>query len=215
MMKIDQLLENYILSHSVEEDPVLKKLYRETYLRLVNGRMCSGHLQGTVLTLLSKLISPKRILEIGTYTGYSAICLAKGLAPGGVLHTIEINDELEDMAAGYFAEAGMKDLIIQYIGDATEILPKLQDQYELVFLDGDKRQYLQHYQMIIPKMPIGGLIIADNTLWGGKVVGKIARDDEQTISILEFNDFVKDDMRVETTILPIRDGMTLLRKIAE
>ena len=211
-MKIDQLLENYIFSHSVEEDPVLKKLYRATYLRLVNGRMCSGHLQGTVLTLLSRLISPKRILEIGTYTGYSAICLAKGLAPGGVLHTIEINDELESMAAGYFVESGMRDRIVQYIGDATEILPKLQEQYELAFLDGDKRQYLQHYQMIIPKIPIGGLIIADNTLWGGKVVGKIARNDEQTISILEFNDFVRDDARVEATILPIRDGMTLIRK---
>ena len=211
-MKIDQLLENYIFSHSVEEDPVLKKLYRATYLRLVNGRMCSGHLQGTVLTLLSRLISPKRILEIGTYTGYSAICLAKGLAPGGVLHTIEINDELESMAAEYFVESGMRDRIVQYIGDATEILPKLQEQYELAFLDGDKRQYLQHYQMIIPKIPIGGLIIADNTLWGGKVVGKIARNDEQTISILEFNDFVRDDARVEATILPIRDGMTLIRK---
>ena len=211
-MKIDQLLENYIISHSVEEDPVLKKLYRATYLRLVNGRMCSGHLQGTVLTLLSRLISPQRILEIGTYTGYSAICLAKGLAPGGVLHTIEINDELESMAAGYFVESGMRDRIVQYIGDATEILPKLQEQYELAFLDGDKRQYLQHYQMIIPKIPIGGLIIADNTLWGGKVVGKIARNDEQTISILEFNDFVRDDARVEATILPIRDGMTLIRK---
>ena len=211
-MKIDQLLENYIFSHSVEEDPVLKKLYRATYLRLVNGRMCSGHLQGTVLTLLSRLISPKRILEIGTYTGYSAICLAKGLAPGGVLHTIEINDELESMAAEYFVESGMRDRIVQYIGDATEILPKLQEQYELAFLDGDKRQYLQHYQMIIPKIPVGGLIIADNTLWGGKVVGKIARNDEQTISILEFNDFVRDDARVEATILPIRDGMTLIRK---
>lgn len=212
-MKIDHLLEDYILSHSVEEDPILKRLYRDTHLRLVNGRMCSGHLQGTVLTLLSRLISPKRILEIGTYTGYSAICLAKGLAPGGLLHTIEINDELESMAAGYFAEAGMKDLIVQYIGDATEIIPGLKDQYELVFLDGDKRQYLQHYQMIMPKIPNGGLIIADNTLWGGKVVGKIARNDEQTISILEFNDFVRDDKRVEVTILPIRDGMTLMRKI--
>ena len=211
-MKIDQLLENYIISHSVEEDPVLKKLYRATYLRLVNGRMCSGHLQGTVLTLLSRLISPQRILEIGTYTGYSAICLAKGLAPGGILHTIEINDELESMAAEYFVESGMRDRIVQYIGDATDILPRLNDSYELAFLDGDKRQYLQHYQMIMPKIPIGGLIIADNTLWGGKVVGKIARNDEQTISILEFNDFVRDDARVEATILPIRDGMTLIRK---
>ncbi|HEY5511734.1 MAG TPA: O-methyltransferase [Prolixibacteraceae bacterium] len=213
-MKIDQLLENYILSHSVEEDPVLKKLYRDTHLRLVNGRMCSGHLQGTVLTLLSRLISPQRILEIGTYTGYSAICLAKGLAPGGVLHTIEINDELESMAAGYFMEAGMKDVIIQYIGDAADILPLLNDKYELAFLDGDKRQYLLHYQMIMPKIPVGGLIIADNTLWGGKVVGKIDGNDEQTIAILEFNDFVRNDAHVEAIILPIRDGMTLLRKIA-
>jgi caffeoyl-CoA O-methyltransferase len=213
MMKIDHLLENYILAHSVEEDPLLKRLYRETHLRLVNGRMCSGHLQGTILTLLSRLISPKRILEIGTYTGYSAICLAKGLKTGGLLHTIEINDELVEFAAGYFNEAGLNDCIVQHVGDASDILPELNEQFELAFLDADKRQYLSHYQMILPKITPGGLIIADNTLWGGKVVGKIAREDEQTIAIMAFNEFVKNDPRVEATILPIRDGMTLIRKI--
>ncbi len=213
-MKIDQLLESYILSNTVEEDPILKKLYRETNLRLVNGRMCSGHLQGSVLALISRLIAPKRILEVGTYTGYSAICLAKGLATNGLLHTIEINDELEQFAADYFVETGMKEQIIQHIGDATDILPQLDEVFELAFLDADKRLYLSHYQMIFPKMAPGGLIIADNTLWGGKVVGKIAQNDEQTLAILEFNDFVKNDPRIEATILPIRDGMTLLRKIS-
>ena len=213
MMKIDHLLENYIVAHSVEEDPLLKRLYRETHIRLVNGRMCSGHLQGTILTLLSRLISPKRILEIGTYTGYSAICLAKGLTSGGLLHTIEINDELVEFAAGYFNEAGLNDCIVQHVGDASDILPELNEKFELAFLDADKRQYLSHYQMILPKITPGGLIIADNTLWGGKVVGKIAREDEQTISIMAFNEFVKNDPRVEATMLPIRDGMTLIRKI--
>lgn len=214
-MKIDQLLENYILSNTIQEDPVLKKLFRETNLRQVNGRMCSGHLQGSILTLFSRLISPNRILEIGTFTGYSAICLAKGLATDGLLYTIEINDELEQFAADYFEEAGMKDRIIQHVGDATAILPQLNEKFELAFLDADKRLYLAHYQMIFPKMANDGLIIADNTLWGGKVVGKIAQNDEQTLAILEFNDFVKNDPRVEATILPIRDGMTLLRKISE
>ena len=213
MMKIDQLLENYILSNTIDEDPVLKKLFRETNLKLVNGRMCSGHLQGSILTLLSRLISPKKILEIGTYTGYSAICLARGLAKGGILHTIEINDELEKFASEYFMESGLKDSIVQHIGDATEIIPLLTDEFEMAFLDADKRLYLSHYQMILPKIALGGLLIADNTLWGGKVVGKVASNDEQTLAILEFNTYVKNDPRVEAIILPIRDGMTLLRKI--
>lgn len=213
MMKIDQQLENYILAHTADEDPLLQRLYRETYLKLVNGRMCSGHLQGSLLTFFSKMISPQRILEIGTYTGYSAICLAKGLPIGGRLHTIEINDELEQFAAGYFSESGYSDRIVQHIGDATDILPQLDESFELAFLDADKRQYLAHYELILPKMTAGGLIIADNTLWGGKVVGKVSRNDEQTLAILEFNNFVKNDSRVEVTILPVRDGMTLLRKI--
>lgn len=214
-MKSEQLIENYILANSTPEDPLLNRLYRETHLRLVNGRMCSGHLQGALLTLLCKLVAPRRILEIGTYTGYSAICLAKGLSPDGLLHTIEINDELKDFAAGYFAEAGFAHRIIQHTGDATAILPLLDEMFDLVFLDADKRQYLLHYEMIVPKTMPGGLIIADNTLWGGKVVVKSEAKDAQTRAILAFNDFVRHDPRVETTILPIRDGMTLLRKIAD
>ena len=213
MMKIDQQLEAYILAHTVREDPVLNRLYRETHLRLVNGRMCSGHLQGSLLTFFSRMIAPQRILEIGTYTGYSAICLAKGLPVGGKLHTIEINDELVEFAGSYFAETGFKQQIIQHIGDATDIIPTLDEVFGLAFLDADKRQYLAHYELILPKISPGGLIIADNTLWGGKIVGKVSGNDEQTISILEFNDFVKNDNRVEATILPVRDGMTLLRKM--
>jgi len=210
---MDQQLENYILAHTIPEDPLLQRLYRDTYLRLVNGRMCSGHLQGSILAFFSRMIAPKRILEIGTYTGYSAICLAKGLPDGGMLHTIEINDELEQFAADYFVEAGLRERIVQHIGDATAILPGLNEQFELAFLDADKRQYLEHFELILPKITPGGLIIADNTLWGGKVVGKIANNDEQTLAILAFNDFVRNDLRVEATILPIRDGMTLLRKL--
>jgi caffeoyl-CoA O-methyltransferase len=212
MMKLDGLLENYILSHIEEEDPLLARLYRDTYVKLINGRMCSGHLQGSLLTLFSKLVNPQRILEIGTYTGYSAICLSKGLAPGGKLHTIEINDELELFASGYFREAGLENQIIQHIGDSTQIIPTLNEEFDLVFIDADKRKYLSDYQLIFPKVRIGGLIIADNTLWDGKVVGKNPTRDEQTIGILQFNDFVKHDPRVETVILPVRDGMTILRK---
>ena len=210
---MDSQLENYILAHTVPEDPLLQRLYRDTYLRLVNGRMCSGHLQGSILTFFSRMMAPRRILEIGTYTGYSAICLAKGLPNGGMLHTIEINDELEQFAADYFMEAGLQDQIVQHIGDATEILPGINETFEMAFLDADKRQYLEHFELILPKITAGGLIIADNTLWGGKVVGKIAHNDEQTLAILAFIDFVRKDPRVEATILPIRDGMTLLRKL--
>lgn len=213
MMKMDQQLENYILSISEEEDPLLRRLYRETYLRLVNGRMCSGHLQGTILTLFSRLTSPLRILEIGTYTGYSAICLARGLAPGGLLYTIEINDELEDFSGRYFREAGLEEKIVRLTGDASELVPRIEETFELVFLDADKRQYLEHYEMVLPKVAPGGIIIADNTLWGGKVTGKITGNDEQTVSILAFNKFVRDDPRVEVTVLPVRDGMTILRKL--
>ncbi|MEI7523077.1 MAG: O-methyltransferase [Mariniphaga sp.] len=214
-MKIDVALEQYILNHIDEETPLMARLYRETQLRMVNGRMCSGHLQGSLLMLLSKLIRPSRILEIGTYTGYSALCLAQGLSEYGVIHTIEINDELENLASSFFKESGLSHRIIQHIGDAEEVVPTLEDIFDLVFIDADKRKYLAHYQMLFPKVAIGGIIIADNTLWAGKVVQKVARTDEQTIHILEFNDFVKNDLRVETFMIPVRDGMTILRKISE
>ncbi len=214
-MKIDKALEQYILDHIVDESPLLARLYRETQIRMVNGRMCSGHLQGSLLTLLSKLIRPHRILEIGTYTGYSALCLAEGLSAQGVIHTIEINDELQRLASSFFEESGMRDRIVQHIGDAEQVVPTLEDIFDLVFIDADKRKYLTHYQLVFPKVAIGGVIVADNTLWAGKVVQRVARTDEQTIQILEFNDFVKNDPRVETFMIPVRDGMTILRKISQ
>ena len=214
-MKIDNALEEYVLTHIVEESPLMERLYRETQLRMVNGRMCSGHIQGSLLTLLSKLICPSRILEIGTYTGYSALCLANGLSEGGVIHTIEINDELEGLASAFFEESGMRSRIVQHIGDAEKIIPTLEDRFDLVFIDADKRKYLTHYNLVFPKVNVGGIIIADNTLWAGKVVQKVARADEQTMGILQFNDFVRNDHRVETFMIPIRDGMTILRKISE
>jgi len=215
VIKIDKLLEQYLLSHIDEEDPLLAKLFRQTQLIMVNGRMCSGHLQGSLLTLLSKLVHPTRILEVGTYTGYSALCLVKGLSDNGILHTIEINDELEHLAASIFEEAGMSNRIIQHIGDADDIIPQLEGKFDLVFIDADKRKYLSNYNHVFPKVNIGGVIIADNTLWAGKVVQKIDRNDDQTIGIMQFNDFVRNDPRVETFMIPIRDGMTVLRKIAE
>ena len=214
-MKIDQLIEQYVLSHIEEEDPLLARIFRDTYVKLVNGRMCSGHLQGSLLILLSQLVNPSRILEIGTYTGYSALCLVKGLAHNGILHTIEINDEYESFASKYFAEAGMGNKIVQHIGDAEEVIPLINESFDLIFLDADKRKYISHYNLVFPKVRIGGIIIADNTLWAGKVVEKVVRADEQTKGIMQFNDFVKDDNRVETFIIPVRDGMTILRKIAD
>ncbi len=215
MLKIDQALELYLLAHIEEERPLMARLYRETQLKMVNGRMCTGHLQGSLLTLLCKLVRPHRILEIGTYTGYSALCLASGLSDNGMLHTIEINDELEQLAASFFKESGLNDRIVQHIGDAEDIIPLLDEKFDLVFLDADKRKYLTHYNLVFPKVAIGGVIIADNTLWAGKVVQKIVITDDQTTSIMKFNDFVRVDSRVETFMIPIRDGMTVLRKISE
>jgi len=215
VIKIDKVLERYLLSHIEDESPLLSKLYRQTQVMMVNGRMCSSHFQGSLLTLLSKLVRPSKILEIGTYTGYSALCLAEGLSANGILHTIEINDELEHLAASFFEESGLRDRIIQHIGDADDIIPQLDEKFDLVFIDADKRKYLSQYNLVFPKVAIGGVIIADNTLWAGKVVQKVVSNDDQTIGIMQFNDFVKIDPRVETFMIPIRDGMTVLRKISE
>ncbi len=215
MIRIDKVLEQYLLSHIEEESPLLSRLFRLTQVKMYNGRMCSDHLQGSLLTLFSKLIHPKVILEIGTYTGYSALCLVNGLSANGILHTIEINDELESLAASFFEEAGMSDRIIQHIGDAETIIPGINEKFDLIFIDADKRKYLSHYNLVFPKVALGGVIIADNTLWAGKVVQKVVLNDEQTIGIMQFNDFVKKDQRVETFMIPMRDGMTVLRKISE
>ncbi len=205
-------LDKYILDHIEPEDEVLRELDRETHLNVLGARMISGHLQGQVLTAISKMIQPKTILEIGTFTGYSAICLAKGLQKNGKLITIEIDDELENMASRYFEKAGLQNKISQRIGSAIEIIPQLIEQFDLVFIDADKREYSTYYHLVFDKIKSGGYIIADNTLWSGKVLDKPAPDDFQTKGVIEFNTLVKNDKRVEKVILPLRDGMTIIRK---
>lgn len=205
-------LENYILSHIGEEDLILSELNRETHLQVVGARMISGHWQGKVLTMLSNMIRPEKILEIGTFTGYSAICLAKGLAMGGKLITIETDDELEKIAKSFIEKAGLTDRIEHRIGNALEIIPTLSETFDLVFIDADKREYSDYYHLVFDKVKTGGFIFADNTLWNGKVLDKIADNDEQTAAIVEFNAMINRDKRVEKVILPLRDGLTLIRK---
>lgn len=212
MMNAKKLLNQYILDHIDEEDPVLAELDRETNLNVLRPRMLSGKLQGEILEMLSKMISPKYILEIGTFTGYSAICLAKGLTEGGKLHTIEINDELKPIAKKYFKKSGLSDKIIQHTGNACEIIPSINLPFDLVFIDGDKREYLSYYDLIFDKLTPGGFIIADNILWSGKVVDTSSEKDEQTLEIMNFNEAVKNDSRVSKVILPIRDGLFLIQK---
>lgn len=205
-------IEKYILSHIGDEDEVLRELDRETHLKVLGARMISGHLQGKVLSMLSQMIQPRCILEIGTFTGYSAICLAKGLASDGKLITIELDDELENMAKKYFVKAGIQDQIEQHTGLALEIIPALNEQFDLVFIDADKKEYVDYYKLVFDKVKKGGYIIADNVLWNGKVLENIEKDDYQTRGIVEFNTLIKNDSRVEKLILPIRDGMTIIRK---
>ena len=205
-------IHQYILSHIDEEDPVLTELDRETNLKVLGARMISGHLQGQVLAMISKMIQPKYILELGTFTGYSAICLAKGLKPGGKLVTIEVDDELETLAKKYFEKAEISESVDLRIGSALEIIPTLTETFDLVFIDADKREYLQYYNLLIDRLQSGAFLIADNTLWSGKVLGEPKADDFQTKGILEFNTMLRNDNRVEKVILPLRDGMTLIRK---
>ena len=205
-------LEKYILTHIEPEDEVLRELDRETHLKVLGARMISGHLQGAVLTMLSKMIQPENILEIGTFTGYSAICLARGLKPGGKLITIEVDDELESIAARFFKKAGLENSIVQRIGPALEIIPQLSGPFDLVFIDAHKPEYSAYYDAIFEKVKPGGYLITDNTLWNGKVLEEPAPDDLQTKGVLAFNSLVKNDSRVEKVILPLRDGMTIIRK---
>ena len=205
-------IDKYILNHIEPEDGILKELDRETHLKVVGARMISGHLQGQVLSLLSKMIRPKYILELGTFTGYSAICLAKGLQEGGKLITIEIDDELESFAKKYFEKAGIQQKIEQRIGPALEIIPTLTETFDLVFIDAHKPEYPAYYEAVFDKVTTGGYIMADNTLWSGKVLDEPAADDFQTLGIIQFNEMVRNDNRVEKVILPLRDGMTVIRK---
>ncbi len=205
-------LEDYILAHTEEESELLAELNRETEHKILLPRMLSGHLQGKLLGMISKMIKPDYILEIGTYTGYSALCLAQGLTADGILHTIEINDELENFTKSFLEKSEISHKIKFHIGNARTIIPQLPDDIDLVFIDGDKRQYLDYYKLVIEKTKKGGFILADNVLWSGKVANKNLKLDEYTKGILVFNDFVHQDDRVENVILPIRDGIMLLRK---
>jgi predicted O-methyltransferase YrrM len=205
-------LEKYILEHIDSEDDVLEELNRETHLKVLGARMLSGHLQGQILTMLSKMIQPDNILEIGTFTGYSAICLAKGLRINGKLVTIEIDDELESLARRYFAKSEFGPMITLLTGSAQKIIPSLKIIFDLVFIDGNKREYLTYYSLVFDKLKKGGFIIVDNTLWNGKIIDNTCFNDSQTAGIMEFNSYVKNDNRVEKVILPIRDGITIIMK---
>lgn len=206
-------IEKYILDNTTEEDGFLAELNRETNLKVVNPRMLSGHLQGKFLEMVSTMIRPKAILEIGTYTGYSAICLAKGLSLDGVLHTIEINPELKEIAARYVEKSGMKYKIQQHIGNALEIIPSLDESFDLVFIDADKENYLNYYRLVFNKLKKGGFILADNALWDGKVTDARNNQDKETRGIVEFNGFIQQDKRVENMVLPLRDGIMIVRKL--
>jgi predicted O-methyltransferase YrrM len=209
---LNEDLLHYSEQHTTPESPLLKAINRETHAKVMMPRMLSGHLQGRVLSMISKLIQPKLILEIGTYTGYSAICLAEGLGPEGKLITIDINEELEDKVKKYFDEAGLSSKVEYHIGDATKIVSTLDGPFDLVFIDADKENYSRYYDMVIDKVREGGIILADNVLWSGKVLQ--AKQDKDTRAIVEFNKKIHQDIRVENVLLPIRDGILMIRKLS-
>ncbi len=209
---IDEKLDEYVCAHTSAESDLLYKLNRETHLKILQPRMLSGHFQGRVLSMLSKMIQPKRILELGTYTGYSALCLLEGLQEEGELITVDRNEELEDFAASHFKNHERKDVIKQLVGDAIDLIPTLVGNFDLVFIDADKDNYLNYYKLLIDKIPSGGYLLADNVLWSGKVVDEKSNNDKDTLAIKEFNLFVQNDDRVENVMLPIRDGLLMIRK---
>ena len=209
---IDDNILNYSISKSEKESKLLNDLYRETYLKVLNPRMISGHYQGRILSLISKIISPKKILEIGTYTGYSAICLCEGMDKDGILHTIDNNKELVEIQNKYFKKANLNDKIVQHLGDAKNIITSIDEEFDIVFIDADKESYPKYYDLIINKVRSGGIIIADNILWSGKILEKVEKDDQATKSIIEFNNKIIEDDRVKNIILPIRDGLNIVRK---
>ena len=206
-------LQQYITRHTSPEPPLLSELNRETHSKVMKPRMLSGHVQGRFLALLSRMIKPEQVLEIGTYTGYSAICLAEGLAPGGLVHTIDVNEELEDMVRGYLSRAGLADKVRYYIGPALQLIPTLDYSFDLVFIDADKINNALYYEMVLDKVVPGGFILVDNVLWSGKVAQQPNKKiDADTQSILDFNARIQADDRVENLLLPLRDGLMMIRK---
>ncbi len=205
-------IEAYILSHIDEEGDLLSALNRDAHVNLLRPRMLSGHLQGRILKMFCRMTRPRRVLEIGTYTAYATLCMAEGLDEDGLIHTVEVNDEMEDFILKYLSRSPYEDKIRLHIGDAMEIVPRLGETFDMVFIDADKRRYAEYYDMVFPMVRPGGLILADNTLWDGKVVEKVSASDQQTKGILFFNEKIKQDTRVEKVILPLRDGLTMIWK---
>jgi caffeoyl-CoA O-methyltransferase len=209
---IDEKLDDYVCNHTTEENELLKDLNRQTHLKVLQPRMLSGHFQGRFLSMISKMIQPKAILEIGTYTGYSALCLAEGLKSDGKLITIDKNPELEDFVRNFFDKSPYSEQIDFIIANAMEYIPTMNQSFDLVFIDADKGNYLNYYKLVIDMIPSGGYILADNVLWSGKVIDEKSQNDKDTKAILEFNQYVMNDSRVENVLLPIRDGLFLIRK---
>ncbi|MCF2874532.1 MULTISPECIES: O-methyltransferase [unclassified Tenacibaculum] len=208
---LPEKIDDYVVSHSQQEPQILQELTRETWQKILNPRMLSGAFQGRVLSMISKLIQPKSILEIGTYTGYSALCLAEGLQKYGILYTIDKNEELEELQYKYFQKSEYREQIKQIIGNAIDIIPSIDDTFDLVFIDADKSNYLNYFDLIIDKMNTGGIILSDNVLWSGKVVEALNPKDIDTKILLEYNRKLNEDDRLETILLPIRDGLTISR----
>ena len=213
MELIPEFIEEYASAFSSDEPDVLKKLNRDTRAKVLQSRMLSGHLQGRLLSFISRMIEPGRILEVGTYTGYSALCLAEGLTEEGKLHTIDHNPELEDFAADYFRMAGRDDQIIQHVGEALDVIPSLKETFDLVFLDADKINYVRYFDLIFPKLKTGGLVLADNVLWGGKVFDPPDERDEEATGIVRFNQHIRDHKGVRQLLLPLRDGLMVIEKV--
>ncbi len=212
-MTSDNTLDHYILDHTDAEPAYLAKVNRDTHLRLINPRMLSGHLQGRVLSMFCHMVRPHRVLELGTYAGYSALCMAEALGDDGLIHTIECDDELEDFILENLAGSEHGHKVKLHIGDALSTIQKLDETFDLVFIDADKREYMAYYEAVLPKVRQGGFILADNTLWDGKVLEPVEPNDKQTIEIMRFNDFIASNTRIEKVLLPLRDGLTIIRKL--
>ncbi|HLW63586.1 MAG TPA: O-methyltransferase [Flavobacterium sp.] len=208
---ISQELENYVAQHSENEPELLQQLNKETHQKILQPRMLSGHFQGRVLSMISKLMHPENILEIGTYTGYATLCMAEGLQKNGIIDTIDINEELVEIQNKYFEQSGKINQIVQHIGNALDIIPKLNKKFDLVFIDADKENYINYWNLIVPMMNKGGVILSDNVLWSGKVLKEVQENDKSTQVLLEYNKITKEDPRVTTVLLPIRDGLTVSR----
>ena len=205
-------ISDYCDLYTQKEDPVLYQLQRETHQKILRPRMLSGNLQGQLLGFFSKILQPEKILEIGTYTGYSAICLARGLKKGGELHTIDINEELEDFAFSFIKKAGLKDCVKMHVGDALKVVPKLNIKWDLVFIDADKENYINYYNLVFDSVRHGGVIIFDNVLWSGKVTERIDLKDKETLTLVALAKLLEKDSRVENVLLPVRDGLFMVRK---